>query len=198
MQVVEILHRAGFSQIEGHCHEVPQQVEDLRMLTSGPNLRVLEIGFNAGHSADVFLQNPTTTVVSFDVDQHGYVTVAKKYFDELHPDGRHTLILGDSRVTVPAYTQDHPGVTFDILFIDGGHEYDIALTDLENCAKLAHADTIVVVDDVVGPALATSWTPGPTAAWAKFVSEGRVVELGKKEYGHGRGMVWGKYRKSVT
>jgi len=37
----------------------------------------------------------------------------------------------------------------DLVFIDGGHDYEIAKKDLENCRPLSDHDTIVIMDDVV-------------------------------------------------
>jgi hypothetical protein len=38
----------------------------------------LEIGFNAGHSAEVFLKNNKDLILtSFDLGEHNYVTTAK-------------------------------------------------------------------------------------------------------------------------
>jgi predicted O-methyltransferase YrrM len=197
MEIVTLLNNSGFHEIEGFCEQVPLQVEDLKRLTSAPNLRILEIGFNAGHSACVFLENETSVVTSFDLGIHGYIPIAKTYVDEKYT-GRHTLFLGDSRVTIPTYIQTHPTETFDVLFVDGGHDYEIAREDLINCSKLARPDSIVIIDDVVtSPWLITSWTPGPTRAWAEQVDQGGIVEEGRKEYAHGRGMAWGRYTKSV-
>ena len=75
----------------------------------------MEIGFNAGHSAELFLKYTSAHVTSFDLGDHPYVTHAKEYIDAYYP-GRHSLILGDSTVTVPKCIGK-----YDIIFIDGGH-----------------------------------------------------------------------------
>lgn len=41
---------------EGFSQQKPQQVYDLISLTNKPNLNIMEIGFHAGHSADLFLK----------------------------------------------------------------------------------------------------------------------------------------------
>jgi len=142
----------------------------------------MEIGFNAGHSAETFLQNTTGHVTSFDLGEHPYVHVAKEYIDTMYP-GRHTLILGDSRETVPQCKD-----TFDLLFIDGGHEYDIAKEDLKNCIPLAKPEAIFIMDDTIyTPEWVQAYTVGPTQAWL----ESDVVKVGAMDYCNGMGMSWG-------
>ena len=74
----------------------------------------MEIGFNAGHSSELFLKYTSAHVTSFDLGEHPYVSHAKEYIDA-YP-GRHSLIIGDSTVTVPKCIGK-----YDIIFIDGGH-----------------------------------------------------------------------------
>lgn len=54
MNITLFLNSRGFSSFEGNSREVPTQVEDLIRLTSKPNIKVMEIGFNAGNSAELF------------------------------------------------------------------------------------------------------------------------------------------------
>ena len=138
INIGDFLYLRGFGAFEGYSQQVKEQVEDLIKLTTNSHINVMEIGFNAGHSADVFLKNnPTLTLTSFDLGCHDYVRHGKEYIDITYPN-RHTLILGDSTVTVPNYIADNQGKTFDVIFIDGGHDYEVAKADLENCMKLAH------------------------------------------------------------
>ena len=84
MSITHFLNTRGFYSFEGYCQIVPSQVKDLITLSRRSSIDVMEIGFNAGHSAEVFLQNnPTLTLTSFDLGKHDYVAVAKEYF-ELH------------------------------------------------------------------------------------------------------------------
>ena len=57
MDITTFLNNNGFYSFEGNSHEVPQQIEDLIKLTAKPIINAMEIGFNAGHSAEVFLKN---------------------------------------------------------------------------------------------------------------------------------------------
>lgn len=192
------LKENGFSEFEGNSQQIPEQVKDLIALTSKPNIKVMEIGFNAGHSAEVFLSNnDSLSLVSFDIGLHSYIPISKKYIDSTYPN-RHTLILGDSGQTVREYILKNrkKKELFDVIFIDGGHDFYVAYFDLKNCFELAHKDTIVIMDDTIfRPDWKCEWNYGPTVSWQEFIKKNKIVELGRKEYSPGRGMVWGKYNK---
>jgi predicted O-methyltransferase YrrM len=137
----------------------------------------LEIGFNAGHSADTMLRaNKNLSLVSFDLGCHGYVQPAADYIQFLHP-GRHELILGDSTQTLPLYIEANPDKKFDLLFIDGGHDYEVAKADMENCLKLAHSDSIIVMDDTIYVAAwEKDYSKGPTKVWKEFCAAGTIKD----------------------
>lgn len=192
MNISQFLYSRGFRTFEGYSQQIPNQVKDLITL-SNDSINIMEIGFNAGHSAEVFLQNNSNLrLTSFDLGRHTYVASAKEYIDIVYPN-RHTLILGDSTISIPKFINDNPGKTFDLIFIDGGHDYAIAKADLENCRKLANKDTVVIMDD-------TSYTQGwehnpngPTRTWTEHLHNGTIIEMNKVDYEPGRGMSWGKY-----
>jgi predicted O-methyltransferase YrrM len=194
MSITNYLNNKGFDSFEGYSQEVPEQVKDLISLTSHPTINVMEIGFNAGHSAEVFLHNNTNLhLTSFDVGRHKYVLPAKEYIDITYPN-RHTLILGDSRVTIPQFIDNNKNTKFDVIFIDGSHKYKIAKTDIDNCFHLAHKDTIVILDDTnFTKEWEEGWNIGPTRTWMEHLNENKIIELIRKDYCRGRGMSWGKY-----
>jgi predicted O-methyltransferase YrrM len=155
---------------------------------------VLEIGFNGGHSADIFLkENPNVIVTSFDINQHNYVKTGKEYIDMIFPN-RHTLILGDSLKTIPKYYENNSDKKFDIIFIDGGHDYKTAIGDLNNCKLLSHKNTIVIMDDTIyRKDWIQNWTIGPTKAWLDGIQQNIITEISREEYSKGRGVSWGNY-----
>ena len=152
---------ADYHIVEGGSFQIVHQVERLRELVYKTSPKsIMEIGFNAGHSALLFLAitPPETKVVSFDLGEYAYVFAAKRYIDSVFP-GRHTLVTGDSTTTVPKYEEQvahrmknpltAPPLRFDFIFIDGGHQEDIPMKDILNSQRLAAGShTIVAIDDI--------------------------------------------------
>jgi predicted O-methyltransferase YrrM len=179
---------------EGFSQQIPWQIDDLNLLAKGAK-KIIEIGFNAGHSSELFLNlSSEITVVSFDLGYYNSVSVGKEYIDKKYP-GRHTLILGDSTQTVPKYTKENPNMKFDFIFIDGGHEYNISKADLNNCRMLAGDNTIVAIDDTIFTSYdwIKFYNKGPTEAWIEGINTGLVKQIDTRDYTSGRGMSWGKY-----
>ncbi len=171
------LHRSlgwGVLRIEGYS-----SLEQLRffrqLLAQEPGIsRIVEVGFNAGHSSYTFLvSRPDIKVVSFDLGSHGYVRLAKRFIDAAFP-GRHSLILGDSRETIPRYIEEHPAPGFDLAFVDGGHDYDVAKSDLLSIHRMIKPAGLVIMDDLQGW---KSWGEGPVRAWAEMQEQGLIHEL---------------------
>jgi FkbM family methyltransferase len=212
---------AEYNIVEGGSFQIVHQVARLRELVGkcGPK-SIMEIGFNGGHSALLFLAitPPTTKVVSFDLGEYAYVFAAKRYIDAVFP-GRHTLVTGDSMTTIPNYEEQvahrmknretAPPLRFDFIFIDGGHQNDIPMKDILNSQRLASGpNTIVAVDDICRVTERSAhYTIEPTKAWEQMVSAGIVSEHGFDDYYkmikeidnianeeyRSRGMVWGQY-----
>jgi len=205
--------------VEGGSYQIDAQVARLRelVLQRAPQ-SIMEIGFNAGHSALLFLAitPPETKVVSFDLGEYAYVFAAKRYIDSVFP-GRHTLVTGDSTTTIPKYEEQvahrmknpatAPPLLFDFIFVDGGHQGDVPLKDVLNSLRLARDEkNIVAIDDISrDPSRQAHYTIEPTKAWSQMVSAGNIREFGYDDYFlsskcpadcNARGMAWGTYNLS--
>jgi predicted O-methyltransferase YrrM len=179
---------------EGHSQQCIKQIVLLKKIVKHNIKNVLEIGFNAGHSAEIFLgNNKNINLTSFDLGYHDYTLTGKRYIDEAFPN-RHTLILGDSLVEVPKYSEN---TKFDLIFIDGGHAYYVAYGDILNCKKFAHQDTIVIMDDTYFPITNINHTHDPTLAWTDAIKNSIILPISNiiydTEFPNFRGMSLGKY-----
>lgn len=137
---------------EGYVTEF-QKIQFLNQLKLYPNVRsIAEIGLNAGHSAEMFFKNCENLkdFVSFDINQHAYTKHAVEYFSKKYQD-RFTFIDGDSLATIPRYAKNFPQKKFDLIYIDGGHQFKVIFNDIKNCKALAHRDTVVWIDDFFYP-----------------------------------------------
>ena len=144
----------GLKEFEGAS--IPKQVMFfIDLLINTPQVKtILEIGFNTGRSAAYFLSSrDDIQVISVDIGIHDYVKQCKKLIDTQFP-GRHSLLLGDSKVVLPQLLKLQPKIQFDLIFIDGDHSEPTPLIDARNCLALANNDTILVMDDTC---LQTGW-----------------------------------------
>jgi predicted O-methyltransferase YrrM len=138
---------------------------------------VLEIGFGAGHSSRYFLsRGPGISVTSFEMNQRDYTLREKKLIDENFP-GRHEMIWGDSQFTLPKFGPRK----FDLIFIDGSHDFDICRRDIAQCMRLADDHTLVIVPDVsYEDEWTVKYTLGVTRAWQEFVQISVIQEMARE------------------
>ena len=106
---------------------------------------ILEIGVRAGYSAWAMLQAvPDANYAGIDADNEtnggvaGYYLHAKDMLCREFPKASIAIELGDSQRMVSL------GRRFDLIHIDGAHNHDQALHDLELCAP--HADWLIIDD----------------------------------------------------
>jgi predicted O-methyltransferase YrrM len=154
-------------------------------------ISIMEIGFHAGHSAEIILGCPKTKLISFDINQYYYTEIGERFIANKFKN-KHRLIKGNSIITLPKFISENPKTTFDLIFIDGGHEYNIVKTDLKNCKKLAHKNTLIILDDTVFDKT-PDYSIGPTKIWSELLDKGEIIELGRSAATDGRGFSWGKF-----
>jgi predicted O-methyltransferase YrrM len=180
--------------IEGHSGQLLVKQTIMKDLAKDKKY-MMEIGFNAGHSADILLgASEDSFLVSFDIGLHEYVKKGKEFIDKKYPN-RHKLILGSSIDTLPIFIKENPTTKFDLLFIDGAHNYDICKQDFLNCRTLASSNNVVIMDDVIENGSHASYTIDPTRVWKEGKDDGMIKHLGHNHVCGGRGFSWGKYIK---
>lgn len=108
---------------------------------------LLEIGFNAGHSALLALTiNPDLLYTAIDVGTHRYTEPCFDYLTRVFPD-RCTLHIGDSREVLPLFRSPNRG-RFDRYHVDGGHSIDVAEADIRGILGISRRHQIIMIDDV--------------------------------------------------
>ena len=185
--------------MEGHSSEVSSQSRLYYWLSRRPWVKTIcEIGFNAGHSTLQWLAASEDVIVySFDLGEHAYTRPMAAYFSQTFPDRFH-LNIGDSLQTVPLFTRNHSDVKCDVLVVDGGHSYEIALGDLINMRALANRNHhVLIFDDYPG---LSNFLPGLGHAWNRLRAEGYVVDKYACAEGpiRKRGFVVGYYIINLT
>ena len=158
--------------IEGHSADSPELTRMyLSIVNTSSFIRtVCETGFNAGHSSLSWLTgNVHTHVYSFDLGKHQYSRPMATYLQAVFP-GRLKVTWGDSNVTIPAFTKQHPDVQCDLIVVDGGHSYFMANADLSNFRHLASKVHLLIVDDYHNK-------PIVKKAWIQNVKSGKVQEF---------------------
>jgi hypothetical protein len=116
--------------------------------------RILEIGCDVGNSTTAFLAGASESVTSIDINPRcadNFVGVEKWRF-----------VWGDSCVP-ETYAQVSIG-EYDVLYIDGAHDYDSASSDLSKYSHLVRRNGTILMHDV----LAYDNFPGVWRAFNEF------------------------------
>jgi len=190
-ELMEYLHFCGVdtTKIEGSTSSFLEKVRFMQAAALGNwpannhinnsfHKIVCEVGFNAGHSALLWLLAGATRVISFELGQYNYSQLAAGWLLDRFP-GRLNVVLGDSFRTVPTFRTMFPHEVCDIVLVDGGHTTEAAWGDLVHLKEFVEVGSdaknghIVLVDD--------SHMPGVGAAWKQAQEKGLVVEDGQVE-----------------
>ena len=134
--------------MEGYLSESQKKQFCDRLKTYLKLEKIAEIGFNAGHSTENFLTccPNLKSLVSFDLGVYPCTDPCSDYLKSRFGEKFH-FVKGDSKQTIPSYVNNYPTEKFDLIYIDGDHNYEPCMTDLINCALLATHETILWIDD---------------------------------------------------
>lgn len=137
-------HLAEFKTIEGHWNDrnlFRPIIQDIYAKYQPKTM--LEIGFNIGYSASMWLEfdpDNQLKLTSVDIGIHADTVKAAEAVKKLHGD-RFEFILCDSRKVKNQLTDK----LFDIAFVDGDHSADGVRSDIQLCLDLGIP--YLVIDD---------------------------------------------------
>ena len=144
-----------FHQQRDFAHAPPDPRRGVRRETFlralGGRRRMLEIGFNAGHSALLALTHGDASVTSIDDCSHGYTEPAAAYLRAAFA-GRFRFFKSDSR-RLPMLAGELQLGSHDLIHIDGSHAPDAFAADVATALACSKPGTLVLVDDLYVPAI---------------------------------------------
>lgn len=154
--------------------------------------KILEIGFNMGHSCVLMLlSNPDCVVHCLDAGIHSYTKLCWEYLNLQFP-GRVVLFLGPSHITLKTYN----GPLLDLIHVDGCHDYNTANIDFFLSRGKVRNNGIIVFDD--------TWMKHLGDLWAGYINSGLVhpipglLETHGETAGHSIGrVIYPKFRIAV-
>jgi hypothetical protein len=146
--------------LEGNCyfrHESFEPVPELaskrtNLLEVGRRAsRILEIGFNAGHSAVLLLSARRDSVLWVcDIATHGYVEACVAILQDAFP-GRIRFVRGDSASCIPSFLASQPGLMLDAVHVDGSHTPYAVCLDVHHVLPALVEGGLLVLDDISVP-----------------------------------------------
>eukprot|EP00929_Paragymnodinium_shiwhaense_P108564 TRINITY_DN74884_c0_g1_i1.p1 TRINITY_DN74884_c0_g1~~TRINITY_DN74884_c0_g1_i1.p1 ORF type:complete len:298 (-),score=55.67 TRINITY_DN74884_c0_g1_i1:149-1042(-) len=162
--------RRYFVYTEGNIASSEKALSMYFNVARGPTVKnICEIGFNAGHSAAIYLNaNPQANLYSFDIAQFKYTVGNLQLMKELFPE-RFDFIVGPSATAVPEFHQMKPDVKCDVISVDGDHSTEGTYADLVAMREMASCRNWVLMDDA-------GWK-STNAAWQKAKDEGILTQV---------------------
>ncbi len=128
-------HLDKFHTTEGHWHDRNVFRPIIQDIYAQHNIQsILEIGFNIGYSASMWLEfdvDKTSNLTSVDIGIHENTVPAAAAVKNLHKD-RFSFILSDSKKVKDKLK----GQLFDLAFIDGDHSKTGVASDIRLCIDL--------------------------------------------------------------
>ena len=160
---------------EGHWGMAnPERMGCAILLMKAMNAKsYMEIGVNMGHSLHYILQSVPTVkeVLAFDLcdksTKPAWEEIKQRYSNRVKLD----LICGDTLNTLNKNLKNRK---FDVIHIDGGHEFKYCYNDIIKSKKFATPETLVIIDDY-GKQTKDVWThPHVNRAVHKAIDEGII------------------------
>lgn len=136
-------HDCTFS--KAYCESIYKFIKGYEFKDVKQSFEGLEIGFNSGSSALVFLTAfKNAKLISVD---HVVWPEAEKLLEKHSVRDRMTIVTEDSHTAMTRMIQS--GLKFDYIYVDGDHIYDGVKKDLYDAAELLTPHGVILVDDCV-------------------------------------------------
>ncbi len=119
----------------------------------------LEIGVRRGRSVCCAAKgNPSVNIVACDMWMQNYAGIPNpgpefvtEELARLGFKGKLDFVNGNSHETLPQLFAANPGLTFDMITVDGDHSAEGALQDLEDVEPRLNKGGVIVFDDISHP-----------------------------------------------
>jgi predicted O-methyltransferase YrrM len=179
VEVIKQIVRDSGEVLEGNCvyhHETLIRAPALKnkqanLFNAGAAAKtsLAEIGFNAGHSALLFLlsAHPEVRFTIFDLGEHSYTLPCFEYLQSEFPDRHMDFHKGDSRITLPSFIHHNPDTKFDVIHVDGGHTHEVIVNDLGAALQLSRPGSLLIIDDTNNGMLKEGADKIVAAGWCK-------------------------------
>ena len=139
-------------------------------MTYGSGACVLPAPGSASCQPLAHRSSPLSTLACLgSLGEHKYAHNAAVFVSTLFP-GKVEVVWGDSRTSMRAYREEHPGVMCDGIMVDGLHTYEGAKSDLERFLGMAAPGARMAIDDTLDVEVKRAWT--------QAVSHGDIHDLG--------------------
>lgn len=136
--------------------------------------KVCEIGFNAGHSALLFLlgkENMPLDFTIFDIGVHKYTKPALDYLKSQFTKVNFEYVEGNSIQLMPKWIENNLEKigTYDLVHVDGGHSEECIVNDMKNSTQLVRVGGLLIIDDTNVSYI--------SAEVDKYIQSGNFVEM---------------------
>lgn len=150
--------------LEGNCfsyggstpflnHLIYKRTNFVNLIKDHNIKNMIEIGFNAGHSAACFLaaMPKDGSLLCFDLGEHVYMKPCFSAIQEKYPQLKE-VIVGDSKITLNEYAENNPEKRefFDCIHVDGAHD-ETVFSDAMVSDYLLKPGGILILDDINYP-----------------------------------------------
>lgn len=131
-----------YENLEGFL--IPEQIQDIVQHIK-IDYEVLEIGFNFGHTSEGILNNTNCSLTTVDNFSHMYSWVARAFMKNKYKN-RINFYKGNSVNILKKLISN--GKRYDLIFIDGGHSYEVCLEDIKNSLLLLKPKSFLLIDNL--------------------------------------------------